>query len=135
MDLVLNLVWVMLALASFVAWRKHSCTGPRARVVTSLLALGCLLILIFPVISASDDLHYSELAAEDATSSRKILQALQVEKAPTQAVHLSAPAIAVQPLSAPILRELSLLTSNNHTCSPVLLNHSLPDRAPPASLV
>lgn len=131
MELVLNLLWVLLAIVSFIAWRKHAYAGPRTKMLTSLLALGCVLVLMFPVISVTDDLHYSELAAEDAASSRKVLQALHIEKATTQAVHLDTSALVAVPVHPPLSRVLELVIPNNHTGSSILLSLTLPDRAPP----
>ncbi len=40
----------------------------------SLLALGCLLALLFPVVSASDDLHPLRAEAEESTISKRIVK-------------------------------------------------------------
>jgi len=69
MELLLNLVWVALAVGLFlIFWR---CGGPAARPgvprYLSLIALAGVLLLLFPVISASDDLHPTQALAEEAT--------------------------------------------------------------------
>jgi hypothetical protein len=60
MELLLNILWLTLLLPALVLWRRHTARlrssrkqyGPR-----SFVLLGCLLALLFPVVSASDDLH------------------------------------------------------------------------------
>jgi hypothetical protein len=60
MELLLNLLWLMLALPAVLVWRQHSAStrssGKQSHSRT-LVLLGCLLALLFPVVSASDDLH------------------------------------------------------------------------------
>jgi hypothetical protein len=72
MELLLNLVWTALVIGSFF-WAtlrpQQNCRkGSQWR---SLLVLGCALLLLFPVISASDDLHPAQAVMEDAT--RRVL--------------------------------------------------------------
>ena len=70
MELLLNLVWVTLALVAFWAFlRKRRACAWTARVpyLTALLSLACMLALLFPVVSASDDLHPTQAVLEDAT--------------------------------------------------------------------
>jgi hypothetical protein len=58
MELLLNLAWVLLALPGYWLWRTAE--ARQGRTISSLqcvLALACVLVLLFPVISASDDLH------------------------------------------------------------------------------
>jgi hypothetical protein len=60
MELVLNLFWVMLVVpAALIWWRerrfaqnsKHFCFSP------SFVPLVCVLVLLFPVVSATDDIQ------------------------------------------------------------------------------
>src|ERR1700683_4434217 len=73
MELLLNLAWMLLALPAYWLWRRDA--GMRAaRWVSSvecLLALGCVLVLLFPVISASDDLHAMRAEMEDSSFSKR----------------------------------------------------------------
>lgn len=71
MELLLNLIWIALAIGSFVIFmlRQRSRHG-RAQ-WTSVFALACILLVLFPIISASDDLHPSQALMEDAT--RRVL--------------------------------------------------------------
>jgi hypothetical protein len=77
MELLLNLAWVLLALPAYWLWRRDE-EARQARRVTSpqcLLALGCVLVLLFPVISASDDLHAMRTEMEESASKRTVRQA------------------------------------------------------------
>jgi hypothetical protein len=73
MELLLNLVWIALAVGAFgaLAATQHVSAQedrvPGARNVKALLALSCVLVLLFPIVSASDDLHPSQALLEDAT--------------------------------------------------------------------
>ncbi len=78
MELLLNLAWLLLLLPAYWVWRR----GARARAahrVTALqclLALGCAVVLLFPVISATDDLHAMRAEMEEsATNKRAVRQA------------------------------------------------------------
>jgi hypothetical protein len=70
MELLLNLVWVTIALAAFsVFLRKNRETFQLSAVPynKALLALAFVLVLLFPFVSASDDLHPTQAVLEDAT--------------------------------------------------------------------
>jgi hypothetical protein len=70
MELLLNLAWLMLAFAALGAFasRRRSCAWTAAIPhVKALLAIGCMLVLLFPVVSASDDLHPTQAVLEDAS--------------------------------------------------------------------
>ena len=54
MELLLNLAWLLLALPAYWLWRDSRTTASRFRPSHSLLALGCMLIVLFPVVSATD---------------------------------------------------------------------------------
>lgn len=67
MELLLNLVWGVLALIAFGLYaRRHRTDGPRASRLRPILALACGVVLLFPIISASDDLHAADIAVEDS---------------------------------------------------------------------
>ncbi len=71
MELLLNLLWVLLAASVFCRWSRRQ-NDPRSR--AHLIALFCLLALLFPVISATDDLHAMRPEMEDAASNRRALK-------------------------------------------------------------
>jgi hypothetical protein len=70
MELLLNLVWFagsLMALSSFVQRRRESVWTARVPHHKALLAIACALVLLFPVVSASDDLHPTQAVLEDAS--------------------------------------------------------------------
>ena len=78
METVLNLIWLVLALAMFCLWRY--CWRASQRDVThkwtAAIALGCALALLFPVISLTDDLHPETVAIDGSTGKRNGRQLL-----------------------------------------------------------
>jgi hypothetical protein len=73
MELLLNIIWVMLAIPACWAWQRHWRTEAEARLhpVRGLLVLVCSLVLLFPVISATDDLHPMRPEMEEAGPSKR----------------------------------------------------------------
>jgi len=71
--LLLNLAWVLLALPAYWLWRRDAGLrlGRGVTALQCLLALGCALVLLFPVISASDDLHAMRAEMEESASSKR----------------------------------------------------------------
>ena len=69
MELLLNLVWIALAITAFVCFvrRARSRGGKRTDYGRSLFALACILLILFPIISASDDLHPAQAVVEEPT--------------------------------------------------------------------
>jgi hypothetical protein len=69
MELLLNLIWVTLGMGAFLIFMRcypqSSLKGlPYSR---ALLALASVLLLLFPVVSASDDLHPAQALMEEAS--------------------------------------------------------------------
>ncbi len=92
MELGLNLFWLAVSLGAALAWWPwHAGRSNHRRTASrSLLALGCLLALLFPVISVTDDLHAEQMAMEE--SSRLTLKAQQNTERCLQAARHSTPA-------------------------------------------
>lgn len=70
MELLFNFVWAIVALASVSAWLKrgrHTSDGKRA----SLVGLAMLVLILFPVISVSDDLWSLQNPAESDSYQRR----------------------------------------------------------------
>lgn len=70
MELLLNLLWVAMALIAFSVFAGTNNATSDLRKVPyrkALLALACILVLLFPFVSASDDLHPTQAVLEDAT--------------------------------------------------------------------
>jgi hypothetical protein len=76
MELLLNLFWLLLAMPAYWLWR-YSRTAPQRRKFNALqcfLALGCLLVILFPVVSASDDLRAMRAEMEESSSKKSTCQ-------------------------------------------------------------
>jgi hypothetical protein len=72
MELLLNLAWLLLALPAYWLWRRRA---PKVTSLQCLLALACGLVLLFPVISASDDLHAMRAEMEDSSINKRTVRA------------------------------------------------------------
>lgn len=103
MELLLNLVWLGIAIASYVilgwrlARRGRKATSPRR--VQSIMALSCVLAILFPVISLTDDLHEMQATLEEASSARLVIKQcgathLLTAKRALHSIHLAAPSFA-----------------------------------------
>jgi len=67
MELFLNLCWLTLLLPAYLLWRESAASQPRSRASFVIVCtLGCALLILFPVISASDDLHAVGQAMEES---------------------------------------------------------------------
>lgn len=83
MELLLNLAWLLLALPAYWLWRD--CTGMSGRRRPSsfqcILALGCMLVILFPVVSATDDLHAMRSEMEESSLGKHSVSQKSTEKA------------------------------------------------------
>ncbi|HEX3989456.1 MAG TPA: hypothetical protein VHZ30_08480, partial [Verrucomicrobiae bacterium] len=99
MELFLNLVWLLLAMPAYCLWRRARC-GPSVDGHSSLqylLALGCALVLLFPVVSATDDLHAMRPEIEE--SSQRGIRQTVCDKSCTGQGRWHAPPAALAPVS------------------------------------
>lgn len=82
MELLLNLAWLLLALPAFWLWResRSSSAGRKFTALQCLLALGCVLVILFPVISATDDLHAMRAEMEESPASKHSIRHASAEK-------------------------------------------------------
>lgn len=103
MELFLNVCWLMLALAAVLGWRQQSQSTRRRSPFVCLLALSCTLILLFPIISESDDLHAMRQEMEE--SSVKV-KAGEGDRSSQASPKLHAPAL---PASAQAIRPVEVL--------------------------
>ncbi len=83
MEVLLNTIWLVLAIGGFLFWRPESVRGTPAdrghNRSFAILALASALVLLFPVISLTDDLHGEQATMED--SSRSVIKARNPEQA------------------------------------------------------
>jgi hypothetical protein len=73
MELFLNLAWLLLALPAFWLWRESRTALTRGQVSSfhCLLAVSCMLVILFPVVSATDDLHAMRAEMEESPASKR----------------------------------------------------------------
>ena len=74
MELLLNLVWLVIATLAVGAWCKRRPTDggePQGQTRRGWIALACALVLLFFVISLTDDLHAEVVVVEDAAASKR----------------------------------------------------------------
>jgi hypothetical protein len=77
MELALNLIWVCVALAGCALLavnlsRASGCPAGRPSNRQKIIAMSCALIILFFVISMTDDLHDQEIFVEESKSLRVI---------------------------------------------------------------
>jgi hypothetical protein len=134
LELLLNIVWVLVVTASLLFWRRFSSASGHCsrRPVTALVALVCILVLLFPVISATDDLHVAEVAMED--SGRKVLRHLLPDTSSgIQGSHAAfAPPVPLFCLATPLVLTVVPVHQRPQLFSTSSYRDSVSDRAPPA---
>lgn len=93
MELLLNLAWLILVLPACWLGRRSKGTPARHRFTSGqcLLALGCILVILFPVVSATDDLHAIRAEMEESPVSKRDIQQASHDK--TLAGKLHSPAV------------------------------------------
>jgi hypothetical protein len=86
LELLLNLCWLLLIAPAFCVWlrqRRHS------KSLQLGFALACLMVMLFPVISATDDMHAMRQEMKESTPCK---QTLKKANRSSGARDLSAPA-------------------------------------------
>jgi hypothetical protein len=139
MELLLNLLWLTLMLPAIWIWR-HAPTRVRHNYgrIQSCLLLICVLTLLFPVVSATDDLHPMRTEMEESSPLKRVVK--HSSNGNSSASWLSNPAIffARSVGDARICpdNEVSALVSPSSTVFPELLTHGQRDsRGPPSGLL
>lgn len=90
MELTLNLIWVCVAIAGILAMlavlsRASACSDRPANTGQKIVAMGCALVILFFVISMTDDLHGQAILFEDKKPSRVF--SVTTNSAPSSAAH------------------------------------------------
>jgi hypothetical protein len=138
MELLLNLAWVLLALPAYWLWRRDA--GARvARRITPLqclLALGCVLVLLFPVISASDDLHAMRAEMEESATSKRAVRSAGSEKNSAWVNRLQGPPALAASAAWQVVPQVRRLEVSVSCLAPVVRAEVFnAGRAPPFSLL
>ena len=140
MELLLNIVWLTLALPAIWIWRHESAQGTHSRGCSRLrssLLLICVLTLLFPVISATDDLHPMRAEMEECSPFKRVVKQSSNN---SSATWLSNPgSVFARPVSDSRIcpgKEVCALISLNSFVFPELLTFGRHDsRAPPSPLL
>ncbi len=133
MELLLNLVWLLLAIPAFWLWRRGvSASERKYSSPHCLLALGCILVLLFPVISATDDLHAMRAEIEEPGISKRTVRQAVADKgsAATGSWH-AAPAVIAAVFSALPAPETWLILFSIPSLRPEPTPIQSPSRGPP----
>jgi hypothetical protein len=138
MELLLNLAWLLLALPAYCVWRRGVVAKRQSRFnsLQGLLALGCLLVLLFPVISATDDLHAMRAEMEEPGINKRSVRQTSQDKSSVKVSGLYNPPAIVENASSFTLSRVSwhesLPTSSFSSSAPSILRAG---RAPPIFLL
>jgi hypothetical protein len=83
MELLLNLVWLALTLGAIARCAVWAAGEPdRRRILPVALATVCVVALLFPIISITDDLQESVAVVEESAALRRIAVAAAVQSVP-----------------------------------------------------
>lgn len=104
MELFLNLLWLTLLVPAVWLWRRDPArsgnTQPWAW-FRPLLLLACVLVLLFPVVSATDDLHMLQSEMEEPGLSKRAIRPCVGERASLLLSGCDAPLVQVFSVSLP----------------------------------
>ena len=126
MELLLNVVWAIVAGMAISAFLS-SAPARRKQFLLAFGALCCALLLLFPSISVSDDLHLQAFVNEDANPNQKLINA-----AHSAVEHFTMILFVLGALLAALFRVIEFIriaTTTPHLSS--LLERPILGRAPP----
>lgn len=140
METTLNLVWLAVTVIAICVWRFRwigSRQVPRHSTKTEAVAMVCVLALLFPVISLTDDLHPETVAVDAASGKRNACLIAAI--APQLGSSTANPAPHSTMGQTPRLLTLTTLIASELPSAPNRNNpRDLPDRSagrsPPSSL-
>jgi hypothetical protein len=133
----LNAIWLLVAIGAFRYWNGAGYSGTfRRRPDRSygILALACALILLFPVISLTDDLHSDQAVTED--SSRTVMKARAAAKACLRLSSSSFPALFSSPAFSDTNHQVlaAVIVLPRHWVAHLELTRPSEGRSPPLRL-
>ena len=140
MELLLNLVWLVIAAGAIVLWirqRRRGAAAGTACVFLEAVALSCALAVLFPAISATDDLHAAQLAVEASDVARKALRSMNTVSSSGAVDRLHfLPAVLLLALAAVSLRRKlpGMMTEPRFLLLYTELSPLFEGRAPPVKL-
>jgi hypothetical protein len=136
MEVLLNILWF--ALCNLAAWywlqRRRRGSQPQGLAV-QLSALACMLVLLFPVISATDDFYATQLAVETSVTQKVSKSSLSGRASVLHLNHHSCSAALARTLSlSPGVVVGFIATNDTPLVSPLSVSYPPQDRAPPRPL-
>ena len=142
MELILNLVWVFVAIAGILlqivtlsrtAGASHRAASPARKVV----AMGCALVILFFVISMTDDLHDQLLVWEESKHPRISAGTKNVVNAPSSRIVALGFLASLSPVLffPPAPGWSRLAAPRDFQFAPSFVRESFGGRAPPTSLI
>jgi hypothetical protein len=134
MELFLNLCWLALLLPAFLLWRRKTSSRPRTPASFVIICtLGCALVMLFPIISASDDLHAVGQAMEE--SKRSFLHDANCSCSLHPSHGAFSSAVPVSGSLTVVFERVGNVIAFAPASSESLLAHVSAGRSPPLSLV
>ena len=133
MEVLLNIMWFALCALAGLSWlgRWRRSGRPQGGPV-QLSALVCMLVLLFPVISATDDLYAVQFAFETAVTQKSSKGALSVRSLLPQRDH-HYPAAFTSPFALAAQVRVAVIPANDGSpVCPTSISHPPQGRAPPA---
>jgi hypothetical protein len=137
MELLLNLLWLMLALPAVLIWRQDLTSARAAGRFSgsrSIVLLCCLLALLFPIVSATDDLHPLRIEIEESSPSKRVVKQAPSPASPAWGNAGGLPALLLQEASCRDANETLGLVAIDLPVSPEpALASTIGSRAPPSA--
>jgi hypothetical protein len=136
MELALNLLWLALALPALWMWRHESVRVPNCPGFARLrpfLVFGCVLMLLFPVVSATDDLHAFGQEMEESGPSKRTVKQFAGDKSLARLGRTGVLPVLISPVplgSDEVCGQVLLLSVPPHQWAHF---HECASRAPPFS--
>jgi hypothetical protein len=140
MELFLNLLWLLIAVALVSVWRTQWANqrrGTNRRYLLEWSAVSLALVLLFFAVSMSDDLHPEIVALEDCSANKRDqshASALHVWMQPAQGVHQAPGAVSAQAVSPDRFDVVGAVVVSEPTFGTRAPRGLKPNRAPPVSV-
>jgi hypothetical protein len=123
MELLLNLLWLTLALPALWMWRRESVDSRNCRCfarIRPLVLFGCVLMLLFPVVSVTDDLHALRQEMEESSPSKRMVKPAAGDKSVARMSNAGALPALISPVR---------FLPGDEVCGQVLMLSVLPTQA------
>jgi hypothetical protein len=104
MELFLNLFWLTLAVPAVWLWRRDPARSDTTQPwgwIRPLMLLVCVLVLLFPVVSATDDLHMLQSEMDEPGLSKRVVRPCAGERSSLRLIGRDAPLVQVFRVSLP----------------------------------